>query len=233
MDATSVLPLNALERDLIREINILRTNPRGYAKILEKERKPHYNDKVWIRRGEWRREDVEVQTVEGVAACDEAIASLNSATPSAALALSLGLTLSAKRTVNDCGPAGRKNADSTSFFDDYGKLNAGGTAVGAHRFTLWIAFCFILCVIEVADYGGLNAKEILLSLIICDGDSSRSERNDLLDERWTVMGVAAGKHAQYSVMSVVNFATRFIDKAQVKQSPLASNLRGLWECNEL
>ena len=58
-------------------------------------------------------------------------------------------------------------------------------------------------------------------------------RNDIFDEKWTTIGIAAGRHATKKKMAIVNFATRYTDKQAIVGHPLESKYHHMWQVNEL
>jgi hypothetical protein len=66
-------PHNELESGLVWEVGQLRRDPAAYAQILETERKPFYKGTELVLRGKTRRDDIHIETHEGVSACNEAI----------------------------------------------------------------------------------------------------------------------------------------------------------------
>lgn len=89
-------PHNELESGLVWEVGQLRRDPAAYAQILETERKPFYKGTELVLRGKTRRDDIHIETHEGVSACNEAIEFLKRAEPLPPLTLDTGLSLAAK-----------------------------------------------------------------------------------------------------------------------------------------
>jgi hypothetical protein len=59
-------PHNELESGLVWEVGQLRRDPAAYAQILETERKPFYKGTELVLRGKTRRDDIHIETHEGV-----------------------------------------------------------------------------------------------------------------------------------------------------------------------
>lgn len=117
--------------------------------------------------------------------------------------------------MNECGPAGSKEINAVDKLREFGRLETGGTAA------------------EIAAFGNRDARAMLLSFLICDGDPDRTERQCLFDPKFTQMGVAAGKHSStLRKMAVITFATQFTSKPEVQQTPLADKFKILWQVNE-
>jgi uncharacterized protein YkwD len=45
-----------------------------------------------------------------------------------------------------------------------------------------------------------------------DGVSDRGHRDNLLDPRWTVAGVACGPHREYEQMCVMDYAAKYAER---------------------
>jgi len=187
--------LNALESDLLREINRLRSSPIDYANILNRERKPYYEGTTL----KLRRDGVQIHysTHEGVHACNDAISHLQRTSPMSGVTLARGMTMAAKETMSSMASSG-----STSLSD--GQLVAGlarhGTFEGQAT--------------QLAGFGHDNAQDILMNFLISDGDSSRRYRNILLDPKYKFVGISAGTHnSDFKHMCLLQFVTtKWTDK---------------------
>ncbi len=103
--------ISPLEREIVSEINLARTNPRKYASLLE-DRKKYYDGKLF-----YRSEESILKTREGVKAVNEAIRFLRTANKLPHLSRSRGMSLGAKDHVRDIGPRGatsHKGRDGSS-----------------------------------------------------------------------------------------------------------------------
>jgi hypothetical protein len=121
-------------------------------------------------------------TAEGRGAADDAIRELRrvaSGLPLADLKLSAGMTLAAKQGL----------PDSSSF----GSIRQFGRFEGR--------------IVECCAFDQHTAEDILLQLLIDDGDESRTKRKMLLDRQFQHVGVAAD-----STKFIINLAFRFTDK---------------------
>jgi uncharacterized protein YkwD len=87
--------LSPLEQDVVKELNLARTDPKRYGDFLS-EMRPYFRGNYLARPGEAIR-----VTQEGLAAVDEAISFLRSTAPLPALKASRGLSLAAKTHVKD------------------------------------------------------------------------------------------------------------------------------------
>jgi uncharacterized protein YkwD len=106
--------LSKLENEVLQELNLARTNPATFARLLEDYR-AQFNGKIVKRPGK-----IDLMTSEGTRAVDEAIRTLKSQKPLDAFRPSKGMSLAAKDHVKDTGPrglTGHSGADRSSPFD--------------------------------------------------------------------------------------------------------------------
>jgi uncharacterized protein YkwD len=184
--------LPAFENELLEEINLARTRPQEYAALLEQLR-PGFKGKTFRLAG-----GLEVATVEGTAALDEAINFLKSARPLAPLGASRGMTLGATAHVTDQGARGlfgHKGTDG-SLCDQ--RLARFGRLTGA--------------VGENLSYGKYSARQRVLAWLIDDGFASRGHRLAVFNKDYKLAGLSCGDHSQRTTMCVVTFATGFDEK---------------------
>lgn len=184
--------LTPLEIEIVKELNLARTNPKQYAEYLKEYRK-YYN-------GEYLKfpETVPIITNEGVKAVDEAINALLSYKPMQPLKISKGMSLAAKDHINDLGPKGgigHTGSDGKSPFD---RMN---------RYGKWDIYAG-----ENIDYGFNNARYIVIHLIIDDGVPSRGHRKNIFESKFNVVGVSFGSHKIYGYMCVMTFAGKYTEK---------------------
>jgi uncharacterized protein YkwD len=181
-----------LEKELIREINLARTNPLNYASFLE-ESKQYYDGKLLKRPGE-----IPVRTKEGVSAVNEAIYFLRSANSLPPLTLSRGMSLGAKDHVRDIGPVGAIRHEGSDGSEPWDRVNRYGTwqeEIGEGIF-----------------YGSGEAREIVMNLIIDDGVSGRGHRKNIFNPDFRVVGVGCGYHDTYRAMCVITLAGGYVEK---------------------
>ena len=62
---------------------------------------------------------------------------------------------------------------------------------------------------ENIAYGGISAREIIVYLLIDDGEYKRGHRKNFLQPDFNVVGVSVGKHPVYDTMCVMDFAGAF------------------------
>jgi uncharacterized protein YkwD len=181
---------SALERAVLEETNLVRTNPSAYAEHLEP-MLDWFRGDVMFRPGS----DVGIRTEEGRKAVREAIAFLKRAQPVPPLSWSTGLSRAARDHARDQGAAG-----ST------GHRGSDGSTMGQrmNRYGQWQ-----MAAAENIDYGSDSARQVLISLIVDDGVSNRGHRKTIFDATMRVAGVACGSHRRYRTICVVDYAAAF------------------------
>lgn len=185
----------ALEQEILKEINLVRTRPAEYAAYLEQLR-PHFKGKEYTRPGM-----PGLMTQEGTQALDEAISALRAARPAPALSLSQGMYSSAHLLVRD-----QAGTDSTGHRGRDGSF----CEQRAQRFGTWKE-----PIGENLSYGTDTARERVLTLLIDDGFANRNHRKRLLDASFRVAGVACGEH-KLGAMCVITLAGGFTDGSAPK-----------------
>ena len=187
--------LSSLEKEIVEEHNLARTHPDKYAAFLE-EWKPYYDDKVLKRPGE-----PHIFTQEGVSAVEEAIRFLREAEPVPTLRPSKGMSLGAQDLVEYAGPRGAVGHTGGEGSQVAERVNRYGTWQGQ--------------VGENISYGGDDAREIVIRLIIDDGVPDRGHRENIFNPDFRVIGVACGPHeSQYETMCVITLAADYIEGNQ-------------------
>ena len=184
--------LSPLEKAIVREINMARTNPKGYASFLEKW-KPYYEGKQLKLPGE-----ITLMTKEGVTAVNEAIRSIRSMNPVHPLSPSKGMSLAARDHVKDQGSSGSTQHMGNDRSQPWDRANRYGTwqkTIG-----------------ENISYGSDKARNIVLTLLIDDGVPGRGHRKNIFNPDFHVMGVAFGRHATYRTICVITFAGGYLEK---------------------
>src|SRR4051794_3598440 len=178
---------------VIREMNLARQNPAAYAGFAE-ELRSHYNDRSIVLPGGGR-----IFTKEGLHAVDDAIRFLKSATPMQPLTLSAGMCRGAADHCSDQASGG---------FSHNGK---DGSNPGSRmsRYGTWTSAWG-----ENIAYGKKNARDIVLALIIDDGQPARKHRKNIFSTKFNYAGAASGSHARFGTVCSIDFAGGYIEHAQ-------------------
>ena len=178
--------LTDIEKQVIIEINMLRTDPAEYARSFLVPLRSYYSDSLLQYPGE----DA-IQTKEGIRALDECIQELQVTKPLSPLSPKKGLTLSARDHARDqaitgaTGHTGSDNSTPEVRISRYGQWNISAG--------------------ENIDYGNEAARRIVTSLLIDDGEAARWHRKSLLNGSFKFVGVSVGPHNVYRHMCVMDF----------------------------
>lgn len=173
-----------LAREVMEEMNRLRTDPRAYVAVLEDYRGQFRGDQV-IRPGR-----VTIQTREGVAAVDEAIRFLRRQPPLPPLRRDAVLEAAARDHVADQGPTGligHHGSDGRDFASRVARRR--GDPYGG----------------ENISYGYDTAREVVIQLLVDDNVRDRGHRVNLFGADYVRAGVGCGPHARFSYMCVIDY----------------------------
>jgi len=179
-------PPASVEKQLLNELNLARSDPAAYADRL-REYRNYYRDRLIAVPGA----PVLYQTEEGVAPVDEAIAFLNgraggeTLVPAAVLADAADDHRAEQAADGSIGHVGRDGSAPA----DRVRRRGGGAYVG-----------------EVIAYGSDTPTDMVRQLIVDDGVPDRSHRRLLFDRSLRFAGVSCGAHPVYRTVCVIDLA---------------------------
>jgi hypothetical protein len=179
--------LSETERQVIIEINLVRTDPGEYARRFIAPLRAYFHDYLLEYPGE-----IAISTNEGPHALDECINELAAAKPLAPLSPREGLTRAARDHALDqskTGGTGHSDGDGSTMPDRISRYGSWDFSSG-----------------ENIDYGNGDARRVVISLLIDDGVKSRGHRKNLISGAFRFVGVAVGPHPAYGYMCVMDFA---------------------------
>lgn len=181
--------MDEIEKDIVLEMNMARTNPKKYSELYIEPRTKKFNGKIY---------GGSLQTFEGVAVVNECVKFMNSQKPLQTLAPSKGLTRAAK-----------DHAETQSLTDEIGHNSTDG----ADPFTRMKRYGSYRTAGENISYGSKTAREIVVSLLIDDGVKSRGHRKNIMSKDFKTTGIGfAAQHKKYGCECVLDFADDFIEK---------------------
>ena len=172
---------NKLKQEILDEHNKLRANPQSFIPILENHLK-YFKGDVFTKPGE-----IGIQTNEGKPAVTEAINFLKKAKVLGKIEMNDNLSKATTDHVNDIGPKGETGHEGT---------DGSSPSDRVERYCVWEGG-----VCENIDFGSKTGLDVILSLLIDDGVSSRGHRKNLFNEKIKYAGVACGTHTEYEVVS--------------------------------
>ena len=175
---------------LVDEINFLRTNPRRYSnKVLPYTK--YFNGKILRIPGT----GAGIKTIEGADAYREAVTFLDNHSRIEAFEASKGMCKIAEdllKEVQRREPGQLSTIDMESIISKYGTFNGNFS--------------------RAIDFGGETPEQVLINLLVSDGDPSRGQRDSLLSTDLKIVGVANGTHRTYKKCTVIVTCTKFYSK---------------------
>jgi len=185
--------LSPIEKEIVHEINLFRSNPADYADKYIAPLAKNYKGKVL-----YYPNDNPLMTKEGVRAVNECVRELKNAAPLSTLYPNQALTKAADDHVNDqsktgkTGHYGRDRSLSKQRIERYGNWQER--------------------IAENIAYGANSARQIVIYLLVDDGVSDRGHRKNFLRPEFKYVGVATGNHPVYNSMCVMDFAAGITEK---------------------
>ena len=187
--------LTGIEKDVILEMNKVRTDPKKYAKLYLQPRLKYYQKNNYMVPGE-----ITLITKEGAKAVKECIKALNKTKSMGILKPEKGLYLAAKDHVKDqgkTGQTGHTGSDKSSPKDRIVRHGSFGSS--------W-------SMAENIAYGSVTGRDIVVDLLIDDGVKNRGHRVNILNGDFTQTGAAYGEHAKIRTTCTIVYARGFISK---------------------
>jgi uncharacterized protein YkwD len=174
---------------VVREMNLARENPALYAQYIE-DMRGSFNGRCYVLPGHTR-----VFTKEGLHALDDAIRFLRHARPMQPLTLSAGMS---KGAADHCAEqAGGKFGHGNNPSSRISRYGAWGASWG-----------------ENIAYGKNTARDIVIALIIDDGQSARKHRKNIFNSNFNFAGAAYGPHARFGSVCTTDFAGAYTERGQ-------------------
>ena len=185
--------LNELEREVIHELNKVRSNPKRYAEVYLEKLRTTFKGKLFTYPGQ-----VTLRSKEGIRPLEECIEMLKQTTPRPILLPSEGLSKAAAELVKDqqkhggIGHISRKGDTPQKRIEKYGEWD--------------------VCSSEDITYGSFEARQIVIFLLIDDGVINRGHRENIMSPCSRFAGVANGGHPTYETMCVIDYAGDYKNK---------------------
>jgi uncharacterized protein YkwD len=184
--------LSRLEAQVLAELDQVRAAPRSYAAVLV-ELRQHYRGRLLELPGQ-----VPLMTVEGAAAVDEAVRALRASPTLPRLRPSPGMSRAARGHAEDIGPRGLTSHLGSHGSDPFRRLGCCGTWEGSAG--------------ENIQYGGRDAREVVVQLLVDDGVPGRGHRKNILSPSFRVVGIGCGRHARFRSVCVIDFAAGYRER---------------------
>lgn len=186
--------LSPIEKEIVYEINLFRSNPAKYAKDHIAPLAKYYKKKILHYPN-----NKPIRTREGVRALNECVRVLKKQSPKPIIQASKRLTLAAKDHQKDqskTGKTGHIGSDRSTF------------RTRIERYAKWE-----VRIAENIAYGNTSARQVIIFLLIDDGVKKRGHRKNLLHPIYKTVGVSFGKHPVYKTMCVTDFAGSIVGES--------------------
>jgi uncharacterized protein YkwD len=191
--AANVDYLTGLEKDVILEMNKVRTNPKKYAELYIQPRLRYYSGKNYSVPGQ-----ITIVTQEGTSAVNSCITALNRTSRVGILTPEKGLALAAKDHVTDQSKTGQTGHNGSDRSTSETRMKRYGVFGGS--WTLG----------ENIAYGDTTGREIVCSLLIDDGVPNRGHRTNIMNKAFTQTGAGYGAHTQFRTSCTITYADGYI-----------------------
>lgn len=172
-----------LSISIIPEINLVRSFPEKYVEHLVKD-KTYFKGNMLCRPLQ-----NPIRVMEGEAAYDEAIEFLRSQEPIEELKTDRRLSLTCQEHCEDIGPKGIINNDGSK------KENMN------QRLEKLLEWDYILC--QLMDYGSRSPIEVVIALLVGDGDSLRTNRKSIFRTDLNYGGAWTTEHKDFDSVSTI------------------------------
>ena len=177
----------SFEQELVKEINSLRTNPKEYAKKVQKYIS-YFNGKLLDLPGS----EASIETQEGAEAYTEAANFLSKQNGIEPFEPSKGLARVAKDYITEVqkiSPEELEKIDLDKLIAKYGSFTGNLN--------------------RAIDFGGETPEQVIVNLLVSDGDPSREQRESLLSKDLKKVGVGFGKHEDFKFVTVIISSSKF------------------------
>lgn len=186
--------LNEFQKQVIFELNKVRSNPKRFAEEYMEDLRTCYEGSLFIYPGQ-----DPVKTKEGIEPLNECINVLLNARPVPVL--------------HPAGGLSKASADLVADQQQYGGIghiahNGSTTQNRIEKYGNWD-----ICSAEDISYGIFDAREIVMTLLIDDGVPNRGHRENILNPCFRFVGVGYGKHPDYQSLCVIDYAGDYKKKA--------------------
>ena len=187
----------ASEKEIIEQVNILRSNPAGYSSKIESYIN-YFNGPI-LKIPEI---NVQIRTQEGDIPYKETVDFLKNEEPKNPLVPSKALCEIAKEILDkivDSETGEIDEAETENIIDKHGSFSG--------KFT------------RAMDFGGFTSEQVVINFLVCDGDTDRTQREPLLGKGLKKIGVAFGKHSIYTTVCVLVSCTEFTNTVDSDDTP--------------
>jgi uncharacterized protein YkwD len=179
--------LSPLEKEIIYEINLFRSNPAQYAENYIAPLARNYQRNIL-----YYPNDKPIMTHEGVKALHECVRELKKATPKPILYPNEALTKAASDHSRDQSKTGKTGHTGSDGSNLKSRIERYGT--------------WKVRIAENIAYGNTSARQVVIFLLIDDNVKNRGHRVNMLNPDFKLIGVSTASHPEYQTMFVMDFA---------------------------
>jgi uncharacterized protein YkwD len=147
---------------------------------------------------------INLRTNEGPAAIKECIDFLRNAQPLPEFILSDGMSQACQDHANDIGPKSKvshNGSDGSSFSQRLERYGDWSGTVG-----------------ENCEFGGDTGDEVIISLLVDDGCTSRGHRKNIFNPEFKYVGIGCANHQAYDHCTVLDYAAQYGPKGSKSQN---------------
>ena len=179
---------NLIQTTLYKELNNLRQDPKSYIPLIQEQMNSLKKNNILKKKDS----NLQIQTLEGKAAYEDAILFLEEQKPVDPLTKEIKLSYAAQDLVKDIGVRGM-----VSHQDKEGNF----VSERIEKYCEWD-----YCANELIEVSSKNPQDILISLLVDDGVRNRPDRRALFQHIYNYVGIACGAHSEYEIVTVFVFA---------------------------
>ncbi|GHU08313.1 hypothetical protein FACS1894151_04010 [Spirochaetia bacterium] len=190
--ARNVSYLSQEEKNVVLELNKVRSDPKKYAEMYIKPRLDYFTGNIYAEPGKATR----IQTSEGRRAVQDCYDTLTKMSAVPLLYPREGLSHAAKDHAADIGPKGTFTHDGSDRSTPTSRAQRYGNGY--------------LVAGENISAGNEDSRDVVIQLLIDDGVSNRGHRVNNLRADYNHVGVAMGSHTRYTNLCVINFAGSYV-----------------------
>ena len=192
-----------LAQDVFKAQNKVRTNPSSFI--------PQLNEMAKLFKGNdyYKPGEITLMTQEGASAVNELIRFLEKAHPLSSLSWSDEMARAADDHAKDIGHKGissHTGSDHSSMSDRMERYGEWMGKIG-----------------ENIDFGSINGEEIIINLLVDDGNLNRGHRKNIFEAAFRITGIACASHEGWRHCCVLDYAEEYTSKGGVNpKSPKTS-----------
>jgi uncharacterized protein YkwD len=179
--------LSPIEKEIVHEINLFRSDPAKYAETYIAPLAKLYKGNLL-----YYPNDKPLRTKEGAKAVHECVRELKKAKPLPIIYPNQLLTKAAADHAKDQSRTGKTG--------HYGS-DGSNLRKRIERYGSWK-----VRIAENIAYGGMSARQVIIYLLVDDGQYDRGHRKNFLLPDLNLVGVAVNSHPAYGKIAVMDFA---------------------------